>query len=186
MAEQPKQPWTRPETVAEPECLQTYSGSKWLERSCKVKCSPLGRRVADILGYVWRGLYHLRDGSPKHLAAINWADEHVIEAHLYTCGVGTFDGSEMTELVILCHALCIRLEINKSMKQGCLRFFFTQRIPPGDPEDKQRPYLHEIQPTLGFVLARMGIEPNKYYTQEPAEVVVTNPEPRTTSHEVSQ
>ena len=47
-----------------------YAGADWLIGSYPdLKPSPLGLKVADILGMVWNGLYHM---DPKEIKKINW------------------------------------------------------------------------------------------------------------------
>lgn len=36
---------------------EKFAGADWLEQSLGIKASPFGRKVADILGQVWRGIY---------------------------------------------------------------------------------------------------------------------------------
>lgn len=98
-----------------------HSGAGWLmnnilqsrdRKRLKVKAtanlSPLGRRVADLLGQVYLGLYHLPTSA---LARANWDNKDwiaiVLPGELATC-----DGSELTRLVVLCHDAGIRLSIS--------------------------------------------------------------------------
>lgn len=98
----------------------TYSGSDWLlscwphwrDRLGKpgAKVSLLGLKVAEILGVVVRGLYHVENEA----RATDWSGTHHIEivarsgdlSHL-----STYDFTRLTELVVLCHDAAIRLEI---------------------------------------------------------------------------
>ena len=99
-----------------------YSGSDWLVKSYPdLKPSPLGLKVADILGMVWSGLYHI---DPRALRKVNWADTYCISISLQ-CSLSTFDYNQLTELVILCHDQTIRLDISPHMRY--LRLLFHQR-----------------------------------------------------------
>lgn len=95
-----------------------YAGAEWvqghLEASAKharkgkaprTDMSPLGITVADVLGFVYRGIYHIE----RSVRRVEWSHPHCIEV-----GVGhlaTIDGNELTILVTVCHDLGLRLEI---------------------------------------------------------------------------
>ena len=99
-----------------------YSGADWLIKSYPdIKVSDLGKKVADILGMVWYGLYHI---APQSIKKVNWDDTYCISIALQ-CSLSTFDYNELTELVILCHDQTIRLNISPNMRY--LRLFFHQR-----------------------------------------------------------
>lgn len=92
---------------------EKFSGAEWLERSfnsisaIKGKTlSLLARKVADILGQVYKGLYHL-----SHIHNQDWFDSHGVHVYINS-DLSTFDGSELTNLVLLCHEHAIRLSIN--------------------------------------------------------------------------
>ena len=102
--------------------MNKYAGADWLECNGK-RLSDFGREVADVLGQVFLGIYHidravLRDN-------VDWQDSgRVSITHNY--GLATFDSSELTRLVVLCHDRAIRLEI-----EGCgpyrMRLIFHRR-----------------------------------------------------------
>jgi len=98
---------------------------EWLENSYKdlgVKCSPHGRDVAQILGIVYSGLYHI---SAK-LEKVKWDHERAIEIKFGYSNLATFDFNNLTKLVILCHDACIRLEIEPHTFDS-MRFWFHRR-----------------------------------------------------------
>jgi len=84
--------------------------------------SPLGRAVADILGLVWRGIYHLPNES---LFRVKWSDPRLVEVTMRT-GLTTFDPLELTFLVLVCHDVMVRLKID-GVSQGYLKLRFFQR-----------------------------------------------------------
>lgn len=87
--------------------MDKYSGADWIEKSLKQELSPLGREVADILGQVWRGIYHLE----KQIRKVDWANTFWITINIYG-DLSTYDFSRLTELVVLCHDRMLRLEIS--------------------------------------------------------------------------
>lgn len=101
--------------------MDKYSGADWIEKSLKREMSPLGREVADVLGQVWKGIYHLEKEVPK----VNWNHPTWIEINIYGC-LSTFDFSNLTELVVLCHDRVLRLEIRPCNMQY-LKLVFHQR-----------------------------------------------------------
>lgn len=95
-----------------------YAGADWLENSLGKTCSPFGRKVANILGAVWLGLYHINHGI---LERTEWNQEY-IEINISE-NLSTYDGDYLTALVVLCHDAAIRLEINAcNMRYVKLRF----------------------------------------------------------------
>lgn len=85
-----------------------YAGADWLSKSYpELKPSPLGLSVADMLGMVWNGLYHL---DPRIIKKTNWADSYCISV-LIRQSLSTADWENLTELVILCHDFAVRMDI---------------------------------------------------------------------------
>ena len=103
-----------------------YAGADWLIKSYPdLKPSPLGLKVADILGMVWNGLYHM---DTKQLKKTRWDDTYRISIKIMQT-LATFDFNELTELVVLCHDQAIRLSIGPRMRY--LELFFHQRTREG-------------------------------------------------------
>ena len=90
--------------------------------------SPLGREVADILGQVWRGLYHL------NVNKVKWTDKYNISVNIAE-GLATWDHARLTALVILYHDRCIRLEI-EPCNSRYIKLRFSQRKRIGDMNEK--------------------------------------------------
>lgn len=102
-----------------------HSGSDWVERR-GIPMSPLGRRVADLLGEWARGIYHIENAlrSPRtHLDKANWCE--VIYYPGY-CTFDTVDGDDLTRLVFLAHDYGIRVEL-RPHGFGYMRLTFSQR-----------------------------------------------------------
>lgn len=99
-----------------------YAGSDWIKSSLKVDMSPLGVEVADLIGDVWRGVYHLRFGQLKR---VNWSDKNCIEINLGE-DFATWDFNTLTILVVLSHDRMIRVEM-RGISPGFTKMYFTKR-----------------------------------------------------------
>ncbi len=101
-----------------------YAGAEWLEGTKRwikgsrklgtkghyepIALSELGALVADILGFVYRGVYHISDDVLR--PSVKWDDDYVIQVKLYR-DLATWDRNDLTELVILCHDCRVRLSL---------------------------------------------------------------------------
>jgi len=100
-----------------------YAGANWIER--QPDCgglSELGREAADLLGDVFLGIYHLNHRS---LSRVEWGDSRCIRV---TIGreLATFDGDELTRLVVLGHHRMLRVAVD-GRAPGFLRVTITKR-----------------------------------------------------------
>ena len=85
-----------------------YAGADWLELH-NVKLSVFGRDVADVLGQAFLGIYHVdREVQRKN---VDWSDPNRVAITLDR-PLSTFDGRELTALVMLAHDRAIRLEVS--------------------------------------------------------------------------
>lgn len=104
-----------------------YAGADFI-RGGGHALSELGAKVADLLGQLTRGIYHI---SPNAIAKCQWDDPRMIEIVLPSYDFATFDFCTLTTLVVLCHDAAIRCQIN-----GCgfnyLRLQFSQRARTGN------------------------------------------------------
>jgi hypothetical protein len=101
----------------------SHAGADWIESSLKKKCSPLGREVADLLGDVYGGIYHMNHGS---LERASWGDNYCVEVTL--CGdLATVDQSHLTCLVVFAHDRMIRINLF-GVGPRCIRAQFHQRF----------------------------------------------------------
>lgn len=97
----------------------------WVERSTGQTLSPLGRKVADILGVVGGGIYN----APIKHDNVDWSDDYVIVVN-WRGYLATVDFDRLTRLVFLCHRARIRCEISpKTFKH--IELMFHQRKPDG-------------------------------------------------------
>lgn len=117
-----------------------FAGAAWLQRQLDYdkrqrKLSPFGAQVADILGEVYRGLYHLPQSS-RH----QWEHPHYMKIPVRS--VATFDNSDLSHLVILCHDRCVRLEITPG-GAGQINLCFSKRDRNAECSFDRHPTLEE-------------------------------------------
>lgn len=135
-----------------------YAGADWIERSFKVKCSPVGRAAADLLGDVFQGIYHMEHGALKRA---DWTDPHYI-AVTTVRDLANVDGCELMVLCVLASDRMLRVEIS-GVAPGRVRIGITQRsVRSGD--------LFRQCPTIEAATANI----RKHYDSTP----VDNPPPQ--------
>lgn len=93
-----------------------------------VAFSPLGERVADLLGELFLGIYHLDHNA---LRRVDWSSNQHIEFSLGWRQLATADYDELTRLVFLAHHMAIRVSIEASTHHY-LRLIFHQRVREGE------------------------------------------------------
>lgn len=118
-----------------------YSGADWVAASLKVQMSDFGRRVADLLGDVFLGIYHM---NTRALAKADWANDRWVEVVQYG-GLASVDGNELTRLVLLGHDRMIRVEII-GCGPGYLKLCFS-------PRHTRTGNLYESCPTIESAIA---------------------------------
>lgn len=79
-------------------------GAKWVTSSLDVKLSPFGRRVADLLDDLYAGIYHLPLSA---LRKVEWCHPEYMTIAVRG-GFATYDDSQLTRLVFLCHDYGVR------------------------------------------------------------------------------
>jgi hypothetical protein len=107
-----------------------YSGAEWMRRS-GFKLSPLGEVVAEIVGYVWRGIYHL---SIRDLEASDFADQRFVQVRVPD-GLSTWDSPQLAELVALCYQNGLRMEIRPRGRRHLMLGFCEPAFPMPTPSD---------------------------------------------------
>ena len=122
-----------------------YAGAEWLQsqldamhRSAAARprgrcnaskiVSPLGHPVADVLGFAWRGLYHLPDSVVTKTA---WHDPRHIAMNVPVGHLSTYDGDTLTVLVVVCFDAMLRLEISGSGPRAIGLSFHARRSRTG-------------------------------------------------------
>ena len=85
-----------------------YAGADWIEKTFKIsKMSQLGKEVADLLGDLFFGIYHLPSVA---LRKVDWGNDLCIRITLST-SMATFDGDKLTRLVVLSHDRMLRVDL---------------------------------------------------------------------------
>lgn len=108
-----------------------------------VQCSAFGERVAALLSAWVDGLHHVPD---SQLRKADWANEHWIQLAWYG-PLSTFDGDELTRLVVLAHDRCVRVELRPC--NG--RYVYLGFSPRAGREGS----IFERHPTIEDALARV-------------------------------
>ena len=98
----------------------------WIRRDQKLTCSPLGAKAAYILGCTFGGIYNTRMNHEK----TNWADTRSVKATVSWSTMATWDFNELTTLVVLAYALCVRVQIG-AVAPHRLQFMFSPRTREG-------------------------------------------------------
>lgn len=104
-----------------PRLRMGHCGAEWLRKPM----SPLGRTVADALGYVYRGLYHL---PPGPLDRADWTNPSSISIIVpaWNFELSTWDSDLLTRLVVVCSDMMLRLDLQGANGQY-VRLVFHQR-----------------------------------------------------------
>lgn len=99
----------------------TYT--EWLKSQPYAKgISPLGESVAELLGTIYRGLYHLPETSLKK---VDWKNKDLVSI-VIRGGLSSFDDSDLTVLVVLAHDRMIRVTV-EGAANNYLRILFSPR-----------------------------------------------------------
>ncbi len=99
-----------------------FAGADWVAANFKCQMSPLGRVVADLLGDIYEGIYHLDDSA---LIKVDWSNEYTISIVL-RAEFSTVDHNGLTRLVVLCHDRMLRCSI-RARTVNYLELRFHQR-----------------------------------------------------------
>jgi hypothetical protein len=133
--------------------MSGYSGAEWLEKGIGVNnISPLGREVADLLGDLFLGIYHMNRTS---LLRVKWSDPRYIAVTI-DGEIATFDADALTVFVVLCHDRCLRGAV-EAVAPKHLRLSFSKRARGGSMWARH-PTLEEH---VGQIRAAFSVESGK-------------------------
>lgn len=112
--------------------------------------SVMAAKALFILAALFRGAHNI---PPTTLRRGNWSNPHYADCVVPTGGgFATFDGDQLTRLVLLAHAACIRVSL-KAVGPGYGRLYFSQRQREGDFMDRH-PTIEQAaaDPNLNYYL----------------------------------
>ena len=119
--------------------ISEYAGSDWCEKSSLPglsEASPFGKRVQDLLGDLFLGIYHIeKDLYRADFRTTNYVTMTLSDHRDWS----TYDWDLLTRLVFLAHRYCIRVEI-----QTCSPHYFRLLFHPR----KRNGSIYDTHPTL--------------------------------------
>ena len=99
-----------------------YAGAQYVRNHINSQISQLGSDVADLLGELFLGIYHIDE---KKLKQVDWANPNYISITMHH-SFSTFDSADLTQLVFLARHLSVRVLL-KPCNQQFLKLFFYPR-----------------------------------------------------------
>lgn len=99
-----------------------FAGANWIQDSQKKALSDFGVQVADLIGQLTSGIYHVADEVRK----VDFESDYYIEWRT-RWPLATTDSDGLTQLVVLAHDRCIRVEI-AACSQWTVKVLFTPRV----------------------------------------------------------
>ncbi|MFP4345627.1 MAG: hypothetical protein ACLFU8_13110 [Anaerolineales bacterium] len=112
-----------------------YAGADWVREAFRIEPSELGAIVADLVGDVFFGIYHVQ----ALLDKTDWTNPRWIEVQI-DCDLSTVDNDLLTRLVVLAHDRMVRVSISGGWRSR-LRLEFHKR-------DRREGAIWERYPTL--------------------------------------
>jgi hypothetical protein len=116
--------------------------------------SPLGEKVADVLGQVFNGIYHIS----KEISKTDWSNPYYIQVTIYG-GLNSFDDSRLTALLVLCFDNMLRLEVNPRAFRY-LELQFHQRKSRTGRIDERLPTLESLIAEVREYLSLEDVKPD--------------------------
>ncbi len=113
--------------------MNHYAGASWIQSQIenghyKGPLSPIGKKAATILGDLYQGIYHIEDQAKK----VDWSNTDFITIVVdKSHWLATFDGDQLTQLVLMAHLMCCRVSIEPASPRH-LRLVFAHRTREGD------------------------------------------------------
>lgn len=99
-----------------------HRGADWLRSAGITKISPLGTRVANLLGHLFKGLYHIDTEAIK----ADWSSDHHIKVS-FAGELATWDANQLTELVVMAHDAAIRVSVRPYGPRNLLLLFHPRK-----------------------------------------------------------
>jgi hypothetical protein len=112
-----------------------YAGAGWVKAAARKEMSEFGEEVADLLGDLFLGIYHIE----RDVWRADWSTPGHISLTIRGNSWATWDGENLTRLVVLAHDRCIRVEMEAAAPRT-MRLTFSPREREG-PIWKRHPTL---------------------------------------------
>jgi hypothetical protein len=112
--------------------MSKFAGADWVKTEMSYKnpglvMSVLGTNVADFLGELFQGIYHL---DPVALKKVDWENNSFIEVSIGWTNWSTVDYDNLSTLVFLAHHMALRVGIEASTHKY-MKLIFHQRSRSG-------------------------------------------------------
>lgn len=123
--------------------MSKYAGADWVRRNARKgqEMSALGERVADTLGDVFFGIYHI---DTRDLDRVDWGHDYVICVPITSRDLATTDGDALTRLVVLAHDRMLRMSIHPKSKHAVeLMFHHRETREAAEPLYKRCPTMED-------------------------------------------
>jgi len=103
--------------------MTKHSGADWVQRNLEQEMSPLGVKVANILGQTYLGIYHIDQEVLKRKRC--WTCTNSISITIYG-EMASYDASYLTLLILSCKALNVHVTLQGSFKRY-IKLTFTEQ-----------------------------------------------------------
>jgi hypothetical protein len=118
-----------------------YAGAGWVKAMTGKPMSPFGEKVADLLGDLFLGIYHIE----RDVRRAEWSTRGWISMTFVGNAWATWDGENLTRLVVLAHDRCIRVSMEAAAPR-VMRIDFH-------PREREGP-IYRRHPTLEWAACR--------------------------------
>jgi hypothetical protein len=118
-----------------------HSGADWMaKQDCFKSPSALGVKVADILGQVYLGIYHISDSVTSK--KVDWQNDSDISVTI-SSELATFDGADLTFLILCCVQAGVPVEVSGASK-SYMKLRFTNGDRSIDLQQRSRDWEGQI------------------------------------------
>lgn len=103
------------ETLGQRVCAINYAGARWVKSVAGVELTPFTAKVANVLGQVYAGIYHIDDAvlRKKMISTKQW-ERQAFMGITVTGQLATFDGDALTRLILCSRKAGVSVEIHGS------------------------------------------------------------------------
>ena len=109
--------------------VTSHSGADWLRSNGVKNISPLGEQVAELVGHLFKGIYHIDSEAMR----ANWENPHHVKLSVSN-ELASFDANHLTELVLLAHDACLRVSVRPHGPRNLLLLFHQRQRTGGFSE----------------------------------------------------